>query len=741
MLHSIPRIALFCSLQVALILAEQHTPANMLINDARLVHSKRIQSRFGVLCELSKDQMSMALMNSLGLPCLQRLRGGKRKAKRSKYDEDSDDVTDMSDSADSLTSSYTSTEYDETEYSDEDQDAKGLDERDQDRDGGYDDESSAHDYFDYDHAFGKGKKQLALRDTETRDETEAEGQNILTISSEGHVQYLAKGLRELQEAAKFTDITVKGQGEAKIAAHKAILAAASPELRKIIEDLPAGAKELDLQSMDGDSLTIVFDYIYARKIKVSEEKLPDLLGVSQKLGVSGLKDTCYFHLMKDLKPSNALRMRHLGKTLECHELLDAANRFIMHDFVSVSKSQSFNDLSEDALYEIIGSDDLFVESEKVIFDSVIRWVEFNEVNRSSSLLRLMGQIRFGLLPLDVLAKKVAAAPLIHKHLASNPQWQAMLNAAIAYVGSTPEQRQMLESPQTKVRLGSKGRYLVCAGGRKGKNSDALKSALMIDSITGEGFVLDDMHIARKQVSAAEADGLVYVAGGWDGHKYMRSVELFDLASNTWKKGPAMLTARGSFGMANLGGMICAAGGYDGHKHLSSCEFLNRTMQVWQQMAPMLHARSGVRLAVLGDRLYAVGGFDGKNVLNTVEIYDSVTMKWVEGPPLNHARRDHAMAVLDGVLYVAGGFDSKHDLATVEKLDPKTNSWQLVAKMQKKRSGLALHVLNHKLCAIGGYDGLKYLSAVESYDPRLDEWNLEHDVYLPSRMAHFATAIV
>eukprot|EP00960_Hanusia_phi_P076885 768626-Hanusia_phi.AAC.3 len=682
--------------------------------------------------------MSMALMNSLGLPCLQRLRGGKRKAKRSKYDEDSDDVTDMSDSADSLTSSYTSTEYDETEYSDEDQDAKGLDERDQDRDGGYDDESSAHDYFDYDHAFGKGKKQLALRDTETRDETEAEGQNILTISSEGHVQYLAKGLRELQEAAKFTDITVKGQGEAKIAAHKAILAAASPELRKIIEDLPAGAKELDLQSMDGDSLTIVFDYIYARKIKVSEEKLPDLLGVSQKLGVSGLKDTCYFHLMKDLKPSNALRMRHLGKTLECHELLDAANRFIMHDFVSVSKSQSFNDLSEDALYEIIGSDDLFVESEKVIFDSVIRWVEFNEVNRSSSLLRLMGQIRFGLLPLDVLAKKVAAAPLIHKHLASNPQWQAMLNAAIAYVGSTPEQRQMLESPQTKVRLGSKGRYLVCAGGRKGKNSDALKSALMIDSITGEGFVLDDMHIARKQVSAAEADGLVYVAGGWDGHKYMRSVELFDLASNTWKKGPAMLTARGSFGMANLGGMICAAGGYDGHKHLSSCEFLNRTMQVWQQMAPMLvalshlslclphglqqHARSGVRLAVLGDRLYAVGGFDGKNVKSALWC-----LKWVEGPPLNHARRDHAMAVLDGVLYVAGGFDSKHDLATVEKLDPKTNSWQLVAKMQKKRSGLALHVvrrgdklaksaavetslqLNHKLCAIGGYDGLKYLS--------------------------------
>lgn len=53
--------------------------------------------------------------------------------------------------------------------------------------------------------------------------------------------------------------------------------------------------------------------------------------------------------------------------------------------------------------------------------------------------------------------QVAAAPLIQKHLAADPRWQSMLNAALAYVGSPAESRKALETPQTKPRLGSTGR--------------------------------------------------------------------------------------------------------------------------------------------------------------------------------------------------------------------------------------------------------------------------------------------
>jgi hypothetical protein len=40
-----------------------------------------------------------------------------------------------------------------------------------------------------------------------------------------------------------------------------------------------------------------------------------------------------------------------------------------------------------------------------------------------------------------------------------------------------------------------------------------------------------------QVAAAEAGGKVYVAGGWDGGKYLRSVEVYDTAVSSWVNAP------------------------------------------------------------------------------------------------------------------------------------------------------------------------------------------------------------
>jgi hypothetical protein len=57
-----------------------------------------------------------------------------------------------------------------------------------------------------------------------------------------------------------------------------------------------------------------------------------------------------------------------------------------------------------------------------------------------------------------------------QHLANESAWQSMLNTALTFVGSTPEQRALISGPQTRPRLGSKGRYVFCVGGRKGASS-------------------------------------------------------------------------------------------------------------------------------------------------------------------------------------------------------------------------------------------------------------------------------
>jgi hypothetical protein len=42
------------------------------------------------------------------------------------------------------------------------------------------------------------------------------------------------------------------------------------------------------------------------------------------------------------------------------------------------------------------------------------------------------------------------------------------------------------------------------------------------------------------VAATEAGGKVYVAGGWDGSKYLRSVEVYDTAASCWVNAPRFL---------------------------------------------------------------------------------------------------------------------------------------------------------------------------------------------------------
>jgi len=612
-----------------------------------------------------------------------------------------------------------------------------------------------------------------LKETEQRDATEEGAVIMLSLDAEHHVSSVTKSLQTMRSDGVLTDVHIVCKGGVKLPAHRALLAAASPHLRSMLETLAAtpaalevgekdaktptkkGASsvktptagapaELLLDDVEESSAKVLLDFIYTGSVEVVEAQLPALLGVSETLGVVGLRDACSQHLHKELSPENALRMRALGRSLGAHDLFEAAHHLIMEEFLEVVHTNSFLELDQHTLSEIISSDDLLVNSEKEVLDAVVRWTEAKDAERGPKLLALMSMVRLALLPLETLAQKVAACPAVQRHMASNTDWQAMLNRAIAYVGSSGEMRSSasMQGPQTRERLGSKGRFLVIVGGRKGSSTHALRRAWMLDRINYEWFEVDALHTARKQLATAEANGKVYVAGGWDGEKYLRSVEVYDTSKSAWLKAPSMAFARGSFGLGGLdNGDLLAVGGFDGHKHLASVELFSAQNQNWTAIAALKIARSGVRVAVVAGKVLAIGGFDGTNVLNTVEEWDAAAGLWKEKAGMLSARRDHALCVVGNTIVVAGGFNGTEDLSSVEMYDPVADSWHSIARMHKCRSGLSLTILNHKLHAMGGYDGNAYLSVSEAYDFKTDEWRFAPEASLPSRMAHFGTALL
>jgi len=261
----------------------------------------------------------------------------------------------------------------------------------------------------------------ALRDNaqpEHRDAVVAAGASVLSLDVRDHLGSLTESLKTMRSTGALTDLHLVCKGGAKLPAHRVILAAASAQLRGMIDNLtPAsastdtsdgktptktrgstkgpgsGVSELVLDDVDEDCAARVLDFIYTGSVEVSEEQLPGLLGASEKLGVAGLGDACSQHLHKKLSPDNALHMRALGRSLGAVHLFEAAHHLVMEEFLEVAHSNSFLELDEHSLSEIIGSDDLLVNSEKDVLDAVVRWTEAKEPERAPALLRLIAFVR------------------------------------------------------------------------------------------------------------------------------------------------------------------------------------------------------------------------------------------------------------------------------------------------------------------------------------------------------------
>ena len=105
------------------------------------------------------------------------------------------------------------------------------------------------------------------------------------------------------------------------------------------------------------------------------------------------------------------------------------------------------------------------------------------------------------------------------------------------------------------------------------------------------------------------------------------VEVYNPVSGLWTSITPMLSKRCRLGVAALHGRIYVAGGYDGNVFLRSVECYDPNTDRWSRVSPMNIKRSRVALAACCGRLYAIGGYDGTTNLSTVECYNPELDQW------------------------------------------------------------------------------------------------------------------
>mmetsp|Transcript_33008 Transcript_33008/g.29261 ORF Transcript_33008/g.29261 Transcript_33008/m.29261 type:complete len:121 (+) Transcript_33008:312-674(+) len=117
-------------------------------------------------------------------------------------------------------------------------------------------------------------------------------------------------------------------------------------------------------------------------------------------------------------------------------------------------------------------------------------------------------------------------------------------------------------------------------------------------------------------------------------------------TSKWEIIGKMKDSRRALSAVSLPNGVYALGGYDGEKYLNSVEKYDNETDQWVQVNSMNQKRCTLSSVSSNDcrYIYAIGGFNG-SALEKVERYDVVEDKWEQIKSMNSSRFMHASVLI------------------------------------------------------------------------------------------------
>lgn len=161
---------------------------------------------------------------------------------------------------------------------------------------------------------------------------------------------------------------------------------------------------MKIQEIDPDSLSLIIDYMYTGEILITENNVQSLLATSNLLDMTSLKLSCGQFIESQLDVTNCLGIKEFADMHSCHVLLKYAEAFIEQYFNEIVQKDEFLSLNFEQLRSLVSKDTLAVSSEKIVYDSIRKWIGHDQENRNKYLGNLMKCVRFGLFSHDDLTQ-------------------------------------------------------------------------------------------------------------------------------------------------------------------------------------------------------------------------------------------------------------------------------------------------------------------------------------------------
>lgn len=491
----------------------------------------------------------------------------------------------------------------------------------------------------------------------------------------------------LEGEAGFCDVTLKVEGR-QLTTHRCVLAANSQFFYTMFS---SGMKEsnqklLSLQSVSFTSMSLMLDYFYTREIVIDDENVLDLLNASSFLLVTPVKNACIQLLSKSLGGENCFSVLQIAEQFGAVELAKRAKDFIETNFSIVVNNEEFVSISQKDLVHLISSDDIQVEKEEEVYQSVLKWVKHDEAKRAPVLPELLKHLRTDSLPKRFLEAEVTREPL----MVANRQPAPKKTRKAKWSKKSKKANAAKSVVEKQLRSSTEVHNLMI-----GVGTGNCRKVFCYDLEKKEILPLDDLSLLQYGPHVAVVGRTLYLVGG---QKYNNEAV---------KRVSAMC--------------------FDEAKKLRFSSN-GRTQLEWKSKATYEEPRLRASLVALNGLLYYIGGWHvPSGCSNTVECYNPEMDEWKSCAGLNTSRCKTGCVATDEHIYIIGGgitFGAHRNsmLSSVEKFDPEKNSWSYVAPLKEARSQPGCVYWHKKIYAIGGIDASGFqTSSCEVYSPVTDKW--------------------
>ena len=171
-------------------------------------------------------------------------------------------------------------------------------------------------------------------------------------------------------------------------------------------------------------------------------------------------------------------------------------------------------------------------------------------------------------------------------------------------------------------------YVVGGHGNRLYGGDVRNSLFRYSVAEDRWTRLADMPTARGALAVGIIDGKLYAAGGMTGGRPLghavKTLEVYDIATDRWSRGPDMPTAREHIGGTVLDGRLYVLGGRDARTDaLGTATRFDPESGEWESLPPLRVAAGGLEAVNEGGAVLALGGGDdrGGTVTGAVQRFE------------------------------------------------------------------------------------------------------------------------